>query len=149
MSKQDIKYFLKRIKNQGPSFLNGISIGIIALALVLLIASVFLRGQWCSVLRCQTQRSTVTGSSVMQVQPGDDSEVEKQPTIVSDKLIITQDSSTNDSYTVKTGDCLWDIAEKELGDPLRWVEIYELNQDMIGSNPNLIHPNVVLHLPSS
>ncbi|WP_298799434.1 LysM peptidoglycan-binding domain-containing protein [Pseudonocardia sp. 73-21] len=32
-----------------------------------------------------------------------------------------------DTYTVKPRDTLWRIAEHELGDPLRWREIYELN----------------------
>lgn len=50
------------------------------------------------------------------------------------------------SYTVKSGDCLWNIAKKQLGDGSRWKEIYELNKDKI-SNPNLIYPNQSLTLP--
>jgi len=50
------------------------------------------------------------------------------------------------NYTVKTGDCLWNIAKKQLGDGSRWKEIYELNKDKI-INPNLIYPNQVLTLP--
>jgi len=30
-------------------------------------------------------------------------------------------------YEVRVGDTLWDIAAKQLGDPMRWVEIAELN----------------------
>jgi LysM repeat protein len=50
------------------------------------------------------------------------------------------------TYTVKSGDCLWNIAKKQLGDGSRWKEIYDLNRDKI-SNPNLIHPGLVLVMP--
>ena len=50
------------------------------------------------------------------------------------------------TYTVKSGDCLWNIAKKQLGDGSRWKEIHDLNRDKI-SNPNLIHPGLVLVLP--
>ena len=51
------------------------------------------------------------------------------------------------NYTVKSGDCLWNIAKKQLGDGSRWKEIYELNKDKI-KNPNLIYPDQSLILPS-
>ena len=50
------------------------------------------------------------------------------------------------TYTVKSGDCLWNIAKKQLGDGSRWKEIHDLNRDKI-SNPNLIHPGLVLVMP--
>ena len=50
------------------------------------------------------------------------------------------------TYTVQSGDCLWNIAKKQLGDGSRWQEIYNLNRDKI-SNPNLIHPGQVLAMP--
>ena len=50
------------------------------------------------------------------------------------------------TYTVKSGDCLWNIAKKELGDGNRWKEIHNLNLDKI-SNPNLIHAGLVLVMP--
>ena len=50
------------------------------------------------------------------------------------------------NYTVKSGDCLWNIAKKQLGDGSRWKEIYELNKDKI-KNPNLIYPNQTLTMP--
>ena len=51
------------------------------------------------------------------------------------------------SYTVVSGDCLWNIAKKFLGDGSRWKEIYNLNTDKI-ENPNLIYPGQELVLPS-
>jgi LysM repeat protein len=59
----------------------------------------------------------------------------------------TSNAPNESSYTVKSGDCLWNIAKKYLGDGSRYNEIYELNQDKI-SNPNLIYPGQVLTLPS-
>lgn len=52
------------------------------------------------------------------------------------------------TYTVKKGDCLWNIAKAQLGDATRWQEIYKLNKKVIGSNPNLIYPGQVFTLPS-
>lgn len=59
----------------------------------------------------------------------------------------TSSAPKNASYTVKSGDCLWNIAKKQLGDGSRWKEIYELNKDKI-KNPNLIYPDQSLTLPS-
>lgn len=50
------------------------------------------------------------------------------------------------TYTVASGDCLWNIAKKTLGNGARYTEIYDLNRDKI-SNPNLIYPGQVLTLP--
>ena len=50
------------------------------------------------------------------------------------------------NYTVKSGDCLWNIAKKQLGDGSRWKEIYELNKDKI-KNPNLIYSGLSLTMP--
>lgn len=49
-------------------------------------------------------------------------------------------------YTVKPGDNLWDIAHKNLGDGAKWQDIYKLNQDVVGTNPDLIHPGAQLNL---
>lgn len=51
-----------------------------------------------------------------------------------------------ESYKVKPGDCLWNIAKAKLGDGSRWKEIYELNTDKI-ENPNLIYPDQLLVMP--
>lgn len=57
--------------------------------------------------------------------------------------------TTPKTYTVKPGDCLWNIAKMFLGNGSRYKEIYELNKDVIGtSNPNLIFAGQVLKIPS-
>jgi nucleoid-associated protein YgaU len=52
------------------------------------------------------------------------------------------------TYMVESGDNLSAIAKQELGDANRWREIYELNKDLIGNNPDLIQPGMELKLPS-
>lgn len=58
----------------------------------------------------------------------------------------TASAPKNSTYDVESGDCLWNIAKKQLGDGSRWKEIYDLNKDKI-KNPNLIYPNQTLTLP--
>ena len=50
------------------------------------------------------------------------------------------------SYTVESGDCLWRIAQKLLGDGNRWIEIYEANKGSI-SDPGMIYVGQVLEIP--
>lgn len=52
----------------------------------------------------------------------------------------------NGSYTVQKGDCLWDIAEKQLGDGMCWSGLYEQNKDVIGENPDLLYVGITLQL---
>lgn len=51
------------------------------------------------------------------------------------------------TYTVKSGDCLWNIAKKYYGSGAQYKKIYEANKKIIGSNPNLIYPGQVLTIP--
>lgn len=49
--------------------------------------------------------------------------------------------------TVTAGDTLAEIAQFELGELDEWHALYDLNRDVIGSDPDLIHPGQVLRLP--
>lgn len=62
------------------------------------------------------------------------------------------------TYTVKSGDCLTNIAKKKLGKASRWTEIYKLNKTTIenaakkhgrksSSNGHWIYPGTKLKLP--
>ena len=62
------------------------------------------------------------------------------------------------SYTVVSGDTLWDIARRCLGNGARWKEIYDLNADVIestarsrglgsSSTGHWIFPGAVLNIP--
>ena len=54
---------------------------------------------------------------------------------------------TSKTYTVKPGDCLWNIAKKFYGKGSDYTKIYNANKGKIGSNPNLIYPNQKLIIP--
>ena len=61
----------------------------------------------------------------------------------------TSNASTSTTYTVKKGDCLWNIAKKYYGSGSKYTVIYNANKKVIGSNPNLIYPGQVLTIPSA
>lgn len=50
-------------------------------------------------------------------------------------------------YVVRKGDCLWRIAERQMGDGRCWRELYERNRESIGGNPDLILPGEKLEIP--
>ena len=52
-----------------------------------------------------------------------------------------------ETYTVKSGDCLWNIAKKFYGNGAQYTKIYNANKGVIGGNPNLIYPGQVLTIP--
>lgn len=47
-------------------------------------------------------------------------------------------------YTVRSGDTLWGIAQRFLGNGADWRELYNWNRSTVGGNPNLIYPGEVL-----
>lgn len=63
------------------------------------------------------------------------------------KPVTKPANQPTNTYTVVSGDCLWNITKKFTGDGSRWPELYELNKSVIGTNPNLIYPGQVLTLP--
>ena len=68
-------------------------------------------------------------------------------TVVEQELneaVITIDG---DSYTTVAGDYLWNIAVRAYGDGYAWTQIYEANQEAIGSNPGLIAKGMILSIP--
>ena len=52
------------------------------------------------------------------------------------------------TYTVKSGDCLWNIAKKFYGSGAQYKKLYDVNMAVIGGNPNLIYPGQVLTIPA-
>lgn len=53
------------------------------------------------------------------------------------------------TYTVKSGDCLWNIAKRIYGNGSKYTIIYNANKSVIGGNPNLIYPGQVLTIPAA
>lgn len=72
----------------------------------------------------------------------------------------TKSVKTNKTYTVKSGDCLWNISKKFYGTSNKWKTIYEANKTVIeqtaqkygkksSSNGWWIYPGTVLVIPSN
>lgn len=53
------------------------------------------------------------------------------------------------TYAVKKGDCLWNIAKKFYGSGAKYTLIYNANKSVIGGNPNLIYPGQVYTIPAA
>ena len=58
----------------------------------------------------------------------------------------TNSKAVPDTYIVKKGDCLWNLAKKFYGDAAKHTKIYNANKKVIGSNPNKIYPGQVLKI---
>jgi hypothetical protein len=56
-------------------------------------------------------------------------------------------TTTGGTYTVKKGDCLWNIAKKFYGNGSKYTVIYNANKSKI-KNPNLIYPGQVFIIPT-
>lgn len=66
-------------------------------------------------------------------------------TVTTNNTVASKPSGQN--YTVKSGDCLWNIAKKYYGNGSKYTTIYNANRDKI-KNPNLIYPGQVLWIPA-
>lgn len=90
-----------------------------------------------------------------------DKQIEDLKANLSAKPVVSKDNNASDTnhanddkkaapkvtyYIVVKGDCLWSIAQKQLGDGTRYIEIYKINKNTI-ENPNLIRIGQKLTLP--
>lgn len=66
-------------------------------------------------------------------------------TVTTNNAAVAKPSGQN--YTVKRGDCLWNIAKRFYGNGAKYTTIYNANRSKI-RNPNLIYPGQVLWIPS-
>lgn len=80
-------------------------------------------------------------------------------TSTSSKARETTKGSNTESYTVKSGDCLWNIAKKYYGNGAEWKKIYNANKSAIeadakkhgkssSSNGHWIYPGLKLTIPA-
>ncbi|MDA8294555.1 MAG: BTAD domain-containing putative transcriptional regulator, partial [Actinomycetota bacterium] len=69
--------------------------------------------------------------------------------------LATQPADSPSTYVVQRGDTLWGIAERQLGDPLEWQAIYQLNEGRPQpdgatlTDPHWIDPGWTLLLPAA
>lgn len=57
-------------------------------------------------------------------------------------------AAENPTHQTVAGDSLWGVAQEHLDDGTRWEEIYELNKDQVGQDPNLVLQGQTLTLPA-
>lgn len=83
--------------------------------------------------------------------------IEKTPSSNSTR---TEKTVEQETYTIKSGDTLYDIAKRHFGDGARWTEIYDANKTIIesaakdrgknsSSNGHWIFPSTEIVLPSN
>lgn len=59
----------------------------------------------------------------------------------------SQGQGDTETYTVKGGDSLWKIAQNQLGNGNRYMEIFYANRDKLDSPQSVIHPGDELKVP--
>lgn len=78
--------------------------------------------------------------TVVKPKPG------KKPVVQQKKKREASSAPKVRTYTVKSGDCLWNIAKKYYGNGAQYTKIYNANKGKI-KNPNLIYTGQVLTIP--
>lgn len=81
-------------------------------------------------------------------QPKPEPPVQQQPAPSAPPAPPVKPENQTRTYTVRPGDSLSKIAQRELGSASRWREIHELNKDLI-PDPNRIFPGQTLKLPKA
>lgn len=97
----------------------------------------------------QTQPAP-TAQAPSGMQPADAQAVSERGSLINDGTTgggTEIASSTPAHHLVQPGDNLWNIAKEHLGSGTRWSDIYDLNKDLIGNNPDLIYSGTDLKLP--
>ena len=65
----------------------------------------------------------------------------------SDVISVSVQYGGGSTYKVQDGDTLYDIARYELGDASRWVEIYQLNRNVLQGDFDYLTPGMNLAMP--
>lgn len=74
--------------------------------------------------------------------------VETDPPVTRETKSPENTGSTTRQYTVKSGDCLWNIAKQYYGNGAQYTKIVNANQQIFSKrSPNLIYAGEVLTIP--
>lgn len=66
---------------------------------------------------------------------------------VDDRISLIEQAPQESIYEVKSGDSLSKIAKAYYGDPMKYMEIFNANKDIL-NDPNMIHPGQKLRIPN-
>ncbi|WP_409496105.1 LysM peptidoglycan-binding domain-containing protein [Amycolatopsis sp. cmx-11-12] len=114
------------------------------------------RGRWIAGLVAAVLIATSAGTAAASGLPTTSTAATALPwphphpaTAVRDSAAATATAATHDAvpYTVVHGDTLWDLAERYLGNGMRYYEIVQLNPDLLAGNPDGLEPGWTLLLP--
>ena len=70
------------------------------------------------------------------------------PSLPNELVPLDESLEETVTYIVVMGDYLWKIADDLYDDGERWVEIYDMNKDAIGKDPNFLRIGQVLIVAS-
>ncbi len=90
----------------------------------------------------------IVAKSKNSTQDIEQNEVKASQTVTVKKERDSSSAPKAKTHTVKSGDTLWALAVKYLGDGSKYIDIYNANKDKI-SDPNLIYVGQVLSIPES
>ena len=65
---------------------------------------------------------------------------------VDDRISLIEQEPQEVIYEVQGGDSLSKIAKRHYGDPMKYMEIFNANKDIL-KDPNMIHPGQKLRIP--
>jgi len=65
---------------------------------------------------------------------------------VDDRISLLEPEAKEEIYEVEGGDSLSKISKRFYGDPMKYMEIFNANKDIL-KNPDIIHPGQKLRIP--
>lgn len=142
----------KKESKKGALFLIVAALIVIG-ALILIIRPYFSKEPELRIVQKQVKQETPSGEEKpsalaskepAMTQPTKPEEVLEKP-VLTPPIVSTTKPLT---HIVQKGDCLWNIAHNEFGDPFKWTLIYEANKSKI-NNPDLIYPNQEFDIPKN
>lgn len=92
-----------------------------------------------------TDNMTVAAAPEPTPEPPPEQEAETAPAPAPSEAVPADDAGMK-TYTVKSGDSLWKIAEAMYGNGSKYTEIFEANKDIL-DNPDKIFPGQELKIP--
>jgi len=67
--------------------------------------------------------------------------------IYPEQILQVHRVSGPNEYVVQKGEFLYKIAKESAGNAFSWQRLYEANKGVIGEDPSVIYPHMVLQLP--
>ena len=119
---------------------------ILGLAMVLLVSAIVIRVVDRNKGTIDIPGVSIENNGALKLESGSDSESNKPTQENEDKETVGNSDVKTGTYTVKSGDNLWNIASSQLKNGYRWTEIARLNKI---TNPGVIWSGMNLKMPEA